>query len=175
VPDQGRLLVSMPPPATTTPNPRYRASLTVVTPAGHGYLASWEARSLTDPPPLTARAETPIGSLAVEIRGITAPYAAVTVDGRATSVDASGAFSTSVELPPWPTEVEVVAVDPLGNEAAVAVSGIGLVDYRGLPWIPIALLLLGGAALVLYLRVPRPAAVPRRADDDAALEELDPD
>ena len=54
------------------------------------------------------------------------------------------------------------------------ISGVGIFDYRGLPWVPIAVLLVGVAGIVLFLRVPHPASVPRPADD-AVLEEVDPD
>lgn len=176
VPDTGRLELPMPPPpAASTPNPRYRGSLTVVTPAGASYVASWSALAFTEPPELSVRGETSIGSTAVRISGRTAPHASVTVDGGSVQVDAAGSFTASVRLPPWPTEVSVVATDPIGNVARTTVEGIGIFDYRALPWIPIAIALVAGAAAVLYLRVPRPAPVARRPDDDAALEEIDPD
>ena len=54
------------------------------------------------------------------------------------------------------------------------VSGVGIFDYRALPWVPIALVLLVGIASALILRVPKPRTAPRPAGDDAALEELDP-
>jgi hypothetical protein len=69
----------------------------------------------------------------------------------------------------------VVATDPVGNTTRTVVSGIGVVDYRTLPWIPIVIVLLGGAAVVLYLRVPRSSAAPAPVGDDAVLEELEPD
>jgi len=89
-------------------------------------------------------------------------------------VDEQGRFSTSVDLPPWPTPVTVTARDPIGHEATLIVSGIGIFDYRGLPWLPIALVFLAGVAVGLILRVPKPLSVPRSAGDDAVLEEIDP-
>ena len=65
--------------------------------------------------------------------------------------------------------------DELGNVARHEVSGIGLFDYRGLPWAPITAALVALAGVALLLRVPRSSPLPRRADDDAALEELEPD
>ena len=51
-----------------------------------------------------------------------------------------------------------------------------MVDYRGLPWAPITVGLVGVAAVVLFLRIPRgPRRPPRRRDDDATFEELEPD
>src|SRR5690606_11503952 len=103
VPESESLVVPMPPPSVPTPEPRYRATLAVSTPAGHGYLASWDVRVLTEPPPLETSVRTPLGSGAVEVTGTTAAYAAVTIDGEAVEVGAGGAFTTLVEAPPWPT------------------------------------------------------------------------
>jgi len=55
------------------------------------------------------------------------------------------------------------------------VSVIGVFDYRGLPWVPITAALVAVVGVFLFLRVPRSRPLPRRADDDAALEELEPD
>jgi hypothetical protein len=175
VPESGSLVVPMPPPSVSTPAPRYRPTLAVSTPAGHGYLASWDVRVLTEPPPLTASVRTPFGSRSVEVTGISAAYVTVTVDGEAVAVGPGGAFSARVEAPPWPTNVDVSAVDPLGNEARATLSAVGWFDYRQLPWIPIAVVLLAVVAVVSYLRVPRTEPAPRRADDDGTLEELEPD
>ena len=175
VPAGGSIVVPMPPPSTATPAPRYRATLAVVTPAGRGYLASWDARVLTEPPSLRAAVRTPLGSSGVEVSGESAPFTTVTVDGRPVSVADDRTFTTRVEAPPWPTEIVVRAVDPLGNEARTSMSAIGWLDYRQLPWIPIAGMLLAVVAVLFYLRVPRAEQVPRRADDDGTLEELEPD
>ena len=172
VPERGRVDVRLPPTGPAGPVARYRASLSVVTPAGGTYVAAWTARVLTEPPSVSAATATPIGSAAVDVRGTTAPYASVTVDGRTVPVDGAGAFVATLELPPWPTEVSVVATDPFGNVARTSVSGVGWFDYRALPWIPIAIVLLGGLAAVLYVRVPLP--LPRRADD-GTLEEIEVD
>ena len=175
VPESGSLVVPMPPPSVATPEPRYRATLAVSTPAGHGYQASWDVRVLTEPPPLTASVRTPFGTRSVEVTGTSATYATVTVNGEAVAVAPGGAFTARVEAPPWPTDVLVSATDPLGNEARATLSAVGWFDYRQLPWIPIAVVLLAVVAVVSYLRVPRTEPVPRRADDDATLEELEPD
>jgi hypothetical protein len=175
IPDGGTLLVPLPPPSVATPEPRYRAMLAVATPAGHGYLASWDVRVLTEPPPLRASTSTPVGSGSVELSGASDPFATVTVDGRPVALASDGTFTARVDAPPWPTEIVVRSVDPLGNEARSVVSAVGWFDYRQLPWIPIAAILLAGVAIVFYLRVPRPGPLPRRADDDATLEDLEPD
>ncbi len=175
VPEGGSLVVPMPPPSVATPEPRYRAVVGVTTPAGHSYLASWKVRVLAEAPPLGASVRTPFGSGSVEVSGVSAGYALVRVNGSEVAVDADGRFSKLVAVPPWPTEIAITAVDPLGNEARATVTGIGWVDYRQLPWVPIAVLLVGVAAVLLAMRVPRTRPVPRRADDDAVLEELEPD
>ena len=170
----GTLRVNVPPPPGLTQNVRYRLTLHVVTPAGHGYLASWPVRILARPPDLDAAIVTPPGSADVTLSGRTAPYASLTVAGRAVAVDADGRFRTSVPMPPWPTPVTLIARDPAGNESAVTLTGVGILDYRGLPWAPITLVLVGGVAGILALRVPRSRTGPRPVTDDAVLEELDP-
>jgi hypothetical protein len=175
VPDGGTLVVPLPPPSVATPEPRYRAVLAVATPAGHGYLASWDVRVLTEPPPLRASTSTPFLSGSVVVNGASDPFTTVTVDGRPVTMASDGSFTARVEAPPWPTEIVVRSVDALDNEARSVVTAVGWVDYRQLPWIPIAAVLLAGVAVAFYLRVPRSESVPRRADDDATLEELEPD
>ena len=175
VPDSGQVDAPFVPPVVTTANPRFQATLLVMTPAGHAQLASWDVRILTEPPPVELTVSTSLGSSAVEISGRTVPYAAVRVNGGPVAIDDAGRFVATVDLPPWPTEVVVEVSDELGNVARHQVSGIGLFDYRGLPWAPITAALVALAGVALLLRVPRSSPLPRRADDDAALEELEPD
>lgn len=175
VPATGRIDAPFVPPPVTTANPRYRATLLVMTPAGHAQLASWDVRVMTEPPPVELTVFTPLGSSAVVIEGRIAPGATVQVDGRAAEVDAAGRFAAAVDLPPWPTEITVDVRDEVGNAARHVVSGVGLFDYRGLPWAPITAALVVLAGVALLLRVPRSTPLPRPVDDDAALEELDPD
>ena len=81
-----------------------------------------------------------------------------------------------MDAPPWPRTVVVVARDPFGGEQRATVEVIGLVDYRGLPWVPIAgaATLVGGA--VLFLRTPRHRPLAERPGlDDGRLEDLDGD
>ena len=175
VPAAGRLPVAVVPPVVVTPNPRYRTAIIVVTPAGHAYVAAWNVRVLTEPPPLEASASTQLGSSEVVVRGETASYASVQVGGHVAALSEDGGFSARVPLPPWPTDVEVVATDFLGNSSRTIVSGVGIFDYRGLPWIPIVAVLVAAAGVGLFLRQPRPSADPRPRDGDGALEELDAD
>ena len=173
VPDAGRLEIRMPLPQSVPPYGSARLFIGVVTPAGATYSAALEMLALTGPPPLTAATHTPLASSAVRVEGRTVPYATVSVAGRPASVDEEGRFVASVRLPPWPTAVEVVATDPFGNVAIAGLSGVGLLDYRALPWIPIVVGLVAIAGVALYLRVPRHGVT--RLDDGAVLEELDPD
>ena len=173
VPVSGSIDVGVVPPPEAVGSGRMRLSLAVTTPSGHGYLASWDARLLAGPPILTATAATRFGS-SVLVEGQTAPYADAVVAGREVEVDATGAFRAEVDIPPWPTDVEVTATDPLGNRARLRLSAVGVFDYRTLPWVPISVFLVAVAAIVLFLRVPRSKPVPRLADD-AILEEMEPD
>ena len=175
VPDAGRVDVPYVPPVVATGNPRYQATLLVVTPAGHAHLASWDVRVLTEPPSVELSVFTPIGSSAVQVSGRTAPYAAVRVDGRPVEVRADGRFAAAVEVPPWPTEISVEVDDGFGHVARRAISGIGLLDYRALPWLPITAAIVALVGIALLVRVPRTGPFQRRVDDDAALEELEPD
>lgn len=154
---------------------RQRARVVVTTPAGHAYLAAWDVIARSGPPPIEVGVATPFGSPAVEIDGSTLAHATVRVDGRPVAVDPGGAFATRVDLPPWPTEVVIEVDDAFGNVARTTVTGVGWFDYRGLPWVPILAFVVGVAAVVLLLRVPRVMPLPRQADDDAVLEELPPD
>jgi hypothetical protein len=175
VPATGRLEVGMVPPRGDVPAARYRATLAVTTPAGRGYLAAWDVRVLDEPPALDAAVTTPLGSATVVVTGRAARSSTVTVAGRAAPVAEDGRFTAEVAVPPWPTELVVVATDPLGNEARLAVTGVGWFDYRGLPWAPIAVALVAGLGVILFLRAPRHATVTARTDGDGTLEELDPE
>ena len=109
------------------------------------------------------------------VAGRAPPYAEVEVAGKVVAVDEQGRFSTSVDAAPVADRRHGQRpATRSGNEASLIVSGIGIFDYRGLPWLPIALVLLGGIAVALILRVPKPRSAPRSVGDDAVLEEIDP-
>lgn len=175
VPSSGSLNLRLSAGAGDGSTDRRRFRLVVTTAAGHAYVASWDVEARVNPPPVEAEASTSFGSSSVEVSGHTVRLAGVRIDGRPVEVDASGRFHASVEMPPWPTEVAIEVDDGLGNVARTTVVGVGLFDYRGLPWVPIVAMVVGVAALVLLLRVPRTGPFARRADDDAVLEELEPD
>jgi hypothetical protein len=54
---------------------------------------------------------------------------------------------------------------------------VGLFDYRGLPWLPIVVLLTVGAGVALFLRTPRPLAdrAGYTRPEVGALEEIEGD
>lgn len=149
----------------------FKVELRVVTPAGHGYAASWEVRVVRDPPKLSV--EVPLATLGfdVTLRGVTAPGATVEVDGSPVAVAPDGSFRTGVAAGPLPRSITVSAEDPLGNRAEQSVEVIAPIDYRRLPWVPIAVGFTLLAAVVLYLRSPRPAR--RETDGHGTLEEID--
>lgn len=174
VDESGALDVGIQPPPEATGDEPATMRMTVATPAGHAYVSAWRLQLVEDAPDLSARSQTRFGSTRVTVTGETAPYATVEVEGRRVRVDEEGRFTASVDLPPWPTEVVVTARDAFGHATNVVVSGIGVFDYRALPWIPIALVLLGAISVAFIARVPRTRARRRPVSDDAALEELDP-
>jgi hypothetical protein len=153
----------------------HRARLVVTTPAGHAYLAAWDVEVRATPPPLEAVAMTSFGETAVVVTGRTLPFARVSVAGAPVEVADDGSFSTRVAVPPWPSPIRVEVDDTLGNRSATTVTGVGLFDYRGLPWVPIVAALAAAAAVVLLRRQPKVQRPPRDPEDDAALEELAPD
>jgi len=174
VPASGRLSLRVIPELGDAENPTYRTARVVLTPSGHAYTATWDVRVLTEPPPLVVGVSTPFASSEVVVAGRTSGDASVLVDGRPASVTTGGAFEVRVALPPWPTEVEVVATDVVGNRSRTLVSGVGILDYRALPWVPIVALLVVAAGAILFLRVPQPVGEQPRMDD-AVLEEIESD
>jgi len=174
VPPTGRLRVAAR-PVPEDPEEPTRVAIAVVTPGGHAYVADWNVAVFAGPPALDVTVETTAGSPSVLIDGRTAPLHRVRIGDRDASVDAEGRFSTRIELPPWPTEIEVVAIDLVGNESRLVVVGIGWFDYRTLPWTAIVIAAVAVAGGFLALRAPRARGAARTADDDGSLEELDPD
>ncbi len=167
--DQAQLQIDAPPDED-----RFDLRVIAVTPAGHGYAGRWNVEVLGKPPPLSADVPFAPLSLDVPLSGRTLPQAEVTVDGQSVDVRDGGMFTTRVAAGVLPTDVQIVATDPVGNSTTTVVSVVGLVDYRQLPWIPIVVVLTMVAAVALYLRTPHPRpAAPRAPDDDARLEELD--
>ncbi len=149
--------------------------LAVVTPGGRAYVTEWRLRVLGETPELQARAETSTGSSAVTVAGSADPGSVVAVAGREATVGADGRFEAMVQLPPWPTDVEVTVTDPLGRVVSETVVGVGWFDYRGLPWIAIAAVVLAIAGGVVAVRGARASPAAVQSDDVGTLEELDPE
>ncbi len=163
-------------PAPDVPEEPADVAIAVVTPGGHAYVARWQVAVFDGTPALDARGETSAGSPSVLIAGRTAPLNRVRIDGQDVPVSDEGRFSTRVELPPWPTEVEVVATDLAGNESHVTVVGIGWFDYRALPWTAIAIAAVAAAGGVLALRAPRSRKEAVTATEgDGVVEEVEPE
>ena len=174
VPSSGELRVVVD-PAPDVPEEPTEVAIAVVTPGGRAYVARWRVAVIDRPPALDAHAETSAGSPSVLIAGQTAPLNRVRIGDREVLVNGEGRFSTRVELPPWPTEVDVVATDVVGNETRVAIVGIGWFDYRALPWTAIVIVGVAVAGGFLALRAPRMRGAAQSVDEDGTVEELDPE
>lgn len=174
----GVLRLSVPPPPRPRPGRVYEfeRDLMLIAPDGSASVHRWEGTFALEAPELTSEAELEPLSLQASVIGRAGPGSTVTVDGREVRVSPSGGYRTVVEAPPWPRDVVVVARDPFGTESRMSIQVIGLVDYRGLPWVPMAAVatVVGGGLLFLRTPARRPTAG-GPVLDEGQLEELDPD
>ena len=148
------------------------ASVWLVTPAGHAYYGTWRIRVFRQPPTLAITPSEALFTFSPTVSGQTVPGAAVTVNGQPVEVAENGSFEASVEAGLLPTEVRVVALDPVGNRSERVVSVVWPLDYRRLPFVPMAVLLTVGAAAILFLRRPDTGPSRRTPDDGATFEEI---
>jgi hypothetical protein len=148
------------------------ASIWLVTPAGHAYHGTWRIRVFRQAPSLTFTADEALVDFSPTVSGRTVPGASVTIDGRPVELAPNGSFEASVDAGILPTELRVVAVDPVGNRTERVVTVIWPVDYRRLPFVPMAVLLTVGAAAILFLRRPDTGPSRRTPDDGATFEEI---
>lgn len=133
----------------------FARTVVVALPDGRYVLEHWSGRFLGGELEASATAETvPFGLTAV-VTGTTMPGAVVSASGASVTADADGAFRIEVDAPIWPQDVRLAIADPIGRTTDVAVEVVGLVDYRGLPWMAIVIALVLAAGVVLYVRVPR--------------------
>lgn len=144
----------------------------VATPAGHGYEGSWRIRVYRQPPSLEFEDRDALVNFSPTVSGRTVPGATVTVNGFDVDVAEDGSFEAPVMMGLLPTDVRVVATDPVGNRTEQVVSVVWPVDYRRLPFVPLAVLLTVAAALVLFLRRPDTGPTRRTPDDGATFEEI---
>lgn len=147
----------------------------LTTPDGRAQVLTWEGTFLGEPPEVSADAETEAFALRARISGRASDGASVTVDGVPADVHAGGAYSVEVDAPIWPTDVVVVARDPIGNEVTQRLQIVGFLDYRGLPWAAIIGLATVAAGAFLFVRTPRRREVDAPTWGDARLEEIDGD
>jgi hypothetical protein len=148
-------------------------SIWLVTPAGHAYRGTWVVQVYRQPPDLGMEDEVPLLDFAPTVTGRTAPGSTVTVNGVSAEVDPDGSFSVPVDVGVVPTELRIVATDLVGNRTERVVTRVWPLDYRQLPFVPIAVLLTIAAAVVLFVR--RPASGPgtrRTPDDGSTFEEI---
>ena len=174
----GTLRLEVDPPSRPRPGREYsfEHDLILVGPDGSVEVHRWRGTFAPEAPELTAWSNAEPLSLEATVAGRASPGSTVSVDGREVSLNRFGAYRATVGAPPWPRTVVVVARDPFGGEQRATVEIIGLVDYRGLPWVPLAgvATVLGGA--VLFLRTPRHRPLAERPTlDDGRLEDLDGD
>ena len=144
----------------------------VLTPAGHAYSGTWRIRVYRQPPDLGIDEVPPLVDFTPTLAGVTLPGTTVTINGKRVVVRFDGTFEVPIEVGIVPTELRIVAVDSVGNRTERVVSRVGPVDYRQLPWVPIAIVLTIGAGVILFLRKPDPGPSRRRPDDDATFEEI---
>jgi hypothetical protein len=173
VDESGSATVTLDPVATRAGG-AFQASVLVLTPSGHGYHAEWDVRIMAEPPKVEVDVPFAPLSFSVPLTGRTDPGAHVSIDGREIAVRPDGSFSAQAVVGPVPRDVQVEATDAVGNVQRRALSVVGFLDYRRLPWIPLVALLTVLAGVLLYVRAPRPAPpTPRQAGDDARLEEIE--
>lgn len=156
-------------------NEEFEAMIVVVGPDGRGVTQEWAGTFVREPPTISLTAETDAGALSATLAGHASPGSMVTANGRGIETDARGRFEASIDAPIWPSRVGVTVRDPLGNEATEVIEVVGVVDYRGLPWAGIMVvvtIIVGG---VLYVRTPKRRETRVLADGDGRLEELDLD
>ena len=164
-----------PPRRAREENRPFERWVLVIGPDGTATARQWEGTFLSEPPDLTAMAETETFSLVSTVAGRVSDAMTVTVDGLPAEVNRFGAFRVEVDAPIWPRSVVVVATDPFGGERTERLEIVGFLDYRGLPWILIVGVLTVALGLLLLVRTPRHRPLQLAPDGDGRLEEIDGD
>jgi hypothetical protein len=151
-----------------------QTDLLIMSPTGQAALHRLEGTFVRNPPELAVSATTDVLAPRASVRGRASPGATVRIDGREVEASASGRFEMPVDAPIWPRTVIVTATDVLGNETEQRLEVVGVVDYRGWPWLPITAVGTLGVGAIMVLRVPGRRPGISTADDDAVFEEMDP-
>ena len=156
-------------------NEEFEVMIVVIGPDGRGVMQEWAGTFVREPPTVSLTAETDAGAFSATLAGQASPGNSVIANGQVIESDDSGRFNSSIDAPIWPSRVAVIVRDPLGNEATEVIEVVGVVDYRGLPWagiMVIVTIIVGG---VLYVRTPKRREARVTPDGDGRLEELDLD
>jgi hypothetical protein len=150
-----------------------RRSIWLVTPVGHAYHGTWQIRVYRQPPDLGLEEEVPVLDFGPTVSGRTLPGTTLTVNGEPTTVADDGSFAVPVAVGLAPTEIRIVAVDPVGNRSERLVTRVWPLDYRQLPWAPIAVFVLFTVAGLLYVYEPDARTRRRTAqDEESTFEEI---
>ncbi len=113
----------------------------VVTPGGHAYWGLWRINVYRQPPDLGIRDEPSLVDFDPTLTGQTLPGSTLTINGVEQEIAADGSFAIPVEVGIVPTDLHVVVTDAVGNRTERVVSRVWPLDYRQLPFVPIAVLL----------------------------------
>jgi hypothetical protein len=150
------------------------ASVWVVTPSGRAYHATWRIRVFRQPPSLGIAEELPFLDFAPVVEGQTLAGSTMTVNGVPASVDDDGSFSVPVDVGITPTELRLVVTDPVGNQSERVISRVWPLDYRQLPWVPIAVFALLTVAGLLYVWEPEARSRRRTPgeEEESTFEEI---
>ncbi len=166
-------VVTLTPVTRRDSNETYDGLVLVLTAGGQLYLERWNLVILREPPALSVAGDTHVGELTASVGGRASTHATVLVDGVPVALDEEGRFEVRVDAPPWPRDIVVVARDAVGNETPALVSVVGLIDYRGLPWVALVAAVTLLAGVRLFVRTPGRPREPIGLEDGVLLEELD--
>ena len=171
------LLVEVAPPRSrgADANQRLDAVVLVMTPGGRGAVEHWTGTFVREAPELSVSASTDEMALSATVSGIAGPHSRVTANGVDLGADPEGRFAAAIDAPVWPSQVVVMARDPLGNETTQLIEVVGVFDYRGLPWAAILIAATLAVGVVLFVRTPQRHTRATGFDGDGRLEELELD
>jgi len=153
----------------------FEATIVVIGPDGRGTTAEWRGTFVRELPEITVAGTTDALALSATLEGRATPGSQVLANGGLIPTGADGRFEATVDAPIWPSQVTVIARDPLGNTATELVEVVGVADYRGLPWTSMVVAATIIVGVVLYVRTPKRRADPSTPDGDGRLEELELD